>query len=389
MKPSSILETNEALVLKTIILHPEISRIELSKQTSLSKAAITSFCKQLLEKKLIVETGIGKGAEKGGPKPIHLSFNPYCGCSVAIEIGNHKLMGAIAYLNGDIIHSEFMTSSLRSHNITELLIPFINKIIHHAPDTHYGIVGLTLAIHGVVSDNNILFTPYSDLDKSHLQEQLEAQYHFPIWLENEANLVALGEYTYHFPFSHLVAISCHSGVGTGILLNGTIYQGFQNRAGEFGHTILYPNGILCPCGNHGCLEQYASIKALVQQFQSHKQNPHLTLEDIIISLEQSDPIAHQLMYDNAKHLAIGITNITLLYNPQLLILNNPIYRRFPEYLQTIQEHIKTRFLVDLKISLDNLGAQAATLGGISYTTNQFLGLSALRFPLSISTTQES
>lgn len=380
MKSFSILEANEALVLKTIILRQEISRIELSKETGLSKAAITSFCKQLIDKELVVETGTGRGAKKGGPKPINLAFNPYCGTSLAIEIGNHKLIGSLAYLNGEAIQSAYETIALDAENALDLLPPFIDSLLEQVPQTTYGVVGLTLAIHGVVSNNHILFTPYSNLDETNLQKELTTHYDFPIWVENEANLAALGEYTYHFPMTHLVTISCHSGIGTGILLHGNIYQGFQNRAGEFGHTILYPNGILCPCGNHGCLEQYSSIKALLQQFQSHKQDATLTLEDFLDSLEQADPLAHQLMQDNAKHLATGITNITLLYNPQLLVLNNPIYRRFPDYLQLVKAHVKTRFLADLEISLDKLGVEAATFGGISYSTNQFLGITALRFP---------
>ncbi|MGT2799636.1 ROK family protein [Streptococcus marmotae] len=380
MKNQVILELNESIVLKTIILSKNISRIELSKKTHLSKAAITTFCKQLLDKNLIIETGTGEGARKGGPKPIYLSFNPYCACSLSIEVGNHKLIGAISYLNGELIYSDKVLNTINSKNAIELLQQLLEKLIEKAPTTLYGIIGLTLAIHGVVSDNQIIFTPYSDLDQLSLQKKLQSLYSFPIWLENEANLVALGEYTYHFPVSHLVTISCHSGIGTGILLNGTIYQGYQNRAGEFGHTILYPNGILCPCGNHGCLEQYSSIKALLQQFQSHKQNPKLTLDDFIHYLAQQEPIAHQLMIDNAKNMAIGITNVTLLYNPQILILNNPIYRRFPQYLSTIKQHVTTRFLSDLEIALDHLGDYAATFGGLSYSTNQFLGITALRFP---------
>lgn len=376
----AVIEPNEAQALEAIILNQPISRASLAKVTQLSKAAITSFCNRLLEKKLIVETSIGKGSKKGGPKPINLSFNPTSGCCLSIEVGNHKLIGAVSYLNGEPIHFIHTRDRVRANNAVEMLTSMIDALIQQAPETFYGIVGLTLAIHGVVAHNKIVFTPYSDLDSIDLQQLLTQHYHFPVWLENEANLVVLGEHTFYYPHDHMIAISCHSGIGAGILLNDKIYQGSHSQAGEFGHTILYPNGISCPCGNKGCLEQYASIKALLELFKQKKENPLLTLEDLMTALHQHDAIAHELMLENAQHLAIGITNITLLYNPKLLVLNNPIYHQFPQYLDILKSHVKTNFLTELQIESDNLGPRAAVYGGLSHATSQFLGIASLLFP---------
>ncbi len=71
------------------------------------------------------------------------------------------------------------------------------------------------------------------------------------------------------PLQNLISISSHSGIGCGIVEDGILKIGKHGKSGEIGHTILYPNGIPCPCGNHGCLEQYASNKAIYEEF-AHK-----------------------------------------------------------------------------------------------------------------------
>lgn len=374
MKYKKILDPHESLVLDKIIKNNGLSRAKLSQETKLSKASISSIATKLLEKKLIIESGIEKGSHKGGPKPITLSFNHSAGCCLSIEIGNHKLIGAISYLNGEIINYKFEKIKISKQNINIKLTNFIDTLITNIPSTPFGIIGISFGIHGVVNQNRIIFTPYSDLSEIDLKSFIEEKYNITVWIENEANLSALGEQTFSFPTKQLAIISCHSGVGAGIILNNEIYHGHYGQAGEFGHTILYPNGILCPCGNSGCFEQYVSIKAILEKYNKIKKSNKLLLKDFIYGLRINDKDCLDIIRNNALELSIGITNISLLYNPDILILNNPIYREFPEFIELIKKNIHTSFLKPLEIKLDTLGINACIYGGISLALKHFIGV---------------
>ena len=138
----------------------------------------------------------------------------------------------------------------------EIIAGQIAKYSH----TPYGIVGIAVGISGVVNNNRILFTPYYPLPQPDLGQILEDIFHLPVIVENESNFSVLGESAFHFGYKNMIHINVHDGIGMGILIGEHLYKGHDGYAGEFGHTILFPDGKPCPCGNCGCLEQYASEK---------------------------------------------------------------------------------------------------------------------------------
>ena len=84
------------------------------------------------------------------------------------------------------------------------------------------------------------------------------KFNIPVLVENESNFYILGESAFHYGYENMIHINIHDGIGMGILINEELYKGHDGYAGELGHTILFPEGKPCACGNEGCLEQYAS-----------------------------------------------------------------------------------------------------------------------------------
>src|SRR5699024_1484786 len=116
-----------------------------------------------------------------------------------------------------------------------------------------------------------------DLDQIDLAFELQQALDMPVYVENEANLTALAETSFSTNKLNLVSVSIHSGIGAGIIINGELYHGRNGHSGEVGHMILYPHGVACPCGNKGCLEQYCSEKAILQQYRLLKADDTRTL----------------------------------------------------------------------------------------------------------------
>ncbi len=152
----------------------------------------------------------------------------------------------------------------------ELIVKIINSIEDKLIEYKYNLIGVTIAVHGRVCNDKILFTPYYDLDEIDLKYELsKLMPNLNFHLENESNLAAIGEFTNSVEtLNNTIVVNIHSGVGSGMIVNGELYTGLNGSAGEIGHMIIVPNGKKCPCGNHGCFEQYCSMQALLDDFNS-------------------------------------------------------------------------------------------------------------------------
>ncbi|WP_321386845.1 ROK family transcriptional regulator [uncultured Enterococcus sp.] len=372
-----IREHNEAQVLKGIIDHKNISRAELSSLTGLNKASVSSITKGLLDDGLIFETGIGMAGTQGGRKPIMLQFNPKAAVTLSFDLGVNYLKGTLSYLNGEtVLYVEKKRLTVSAETAVSLLKETIQAIHKEHPELCSTIIGMTVGIHGVVHNHKIIFTPYYDLDTIDLYTELSQLFDFPIYLENEANLAALGEYTFSKDSESLVSLSIHSGIGAGIVDAGTVQKGKHGTAGEIGHSILYPDGKACPCGNDGCLEQYASNTVLYQAV-AEKKGLDFVDSSVIESLKDDSAIQEELK-NNAFLLSVGINNIVTLYDPEVVIINSSVYRRIPALLTFIQEHLSSRFAQNISVRNSPLGNEATLYGGIALCCQNFLNIRQLK-----------
>ncbi|KAF1297358.1 MarR family transcriptional regulator [Enterococcus sp. JM4C] len=375
----TIREQNEAKILTVIIDKKEVSRAELSTLTGLNKASVSAITKKMIEEDFITETRIGDASNVGGRKPIMLTFNRQSALVIAFDLGYNYIEAMLAYIDGTIIDS---TRKKRIDVTAKTVVAQIKEITDYfltiQPETPHGIIGLTAAIHGQVYKNVIHFTPYYDLDKSNLWEELQALYDFPIYLENEANLAALGEYTFSSHYQNLVSISIHSGIGAGIVENGHLQVGHRGRAGEIGHSILYPHGLDCPCGNSGCLEQYASNKATYQEYAKEAGLDYVNSDILQQAFNEKNQQAITLLEKNAELLSIGINNIIMMYDPEMVVINSSLHRKIPEMVDFINTQIKNRFSKDVLIRNTYLEKSATLYGAFAISAQNFLNIKKLK-----------
>ncbi|KAF1303949.1 ROK family transcriptional regulator [Enterococcus sp. JM9B] len=375
----TIREHNEANILNTIIRKKEISRAEVAQQTGLNKASVSAITKKLLDDQLIFETRVGDASNVGGRKPIMLTFNRKSSLVIAFDLGYNYIEGMLAFIDGTVVD----TISKRRITVTAATIfnemkQIIDHFIEIQPPTPHGIVGLTAAIHGLVKQEKIIFTPYYDLDQSTFIEELQKNYDFPIFIQNEANLAALGEYTFTSQYQNLVSISVHSGIGAGIVTSGKLQQGKHGQAGEIGHSILYPNGRECPCGNHGCLEQYASNKVTYDQFGKLKNLDYVNSEILLRYVEKQDTEALAAIQQNAALLSVGINNIIMMYDPEIVVINSSLYRRIPQMVNLVTEELKSRFSESVIIRNTLLEDKATLYGAFAVSAQNFLNIQKLK-----------
>lgn len=407
-------DQNQKKILETIIQKGPISRASLSKELGLTKATISSQVQGLLDAGVVEE--IGSLATSKGRHPILLQFRAGCGQALAFDLAPT----AIRALRSNLLGQQCVLYQQDWDGSCDSLLPLLGRMIRQVLDcppqadtpqktsgsrTMPGagngfaasgpLTGISLGIYGVVHESRILFTPYYHLEGLPLKELLEQEFDLPVYLENEANLSALGERTFSFGSSSLVNINVHAGIGLGIIMNDRLYTGSGGFAGEFGHTIVEPGGLPCPCGNRGCIEQYASLDAVLWKYNQQKEGATVSrgghpqtenlhsrhrfgLDELVADYRKQESAAVAAIDDFVAYMAIGLNNIVNIFNPQLIVLNSLITAYLPDVVPRIQERFQNAMSRECPIVSSTLQDTATLLGGIAVCARQYLGIEDFR-----------
>lgn len=184
---------NTAIVLEYILRSAPLSRAQISEQSGLNKATVSSLVQDLIDGSLVKE--IGTGQSSGGRKPVMLEFTATSGYAVGIDLGVNYIRGALTDLRGSIVAEH--TSSLRHTEpgaAVEQLFGCIEALVAEAPASPYGIIGIGVGVPGLVDESGtILFAPNLKWRDVPLQRLLTDRFSLPVTIDNEANMGALGE----------------------------------------------------------------------------------------------------------------------------------------------------------------------------------------------------
>ncbi len=173
-----------------------------------------------------------------------------------------------------------------------------------------------------------------------LGELVEHQLNKTVFVTNDANAAALGEYEYGAGknFNSTVMITIGTGIGSGIVIKGKIFEGNQGAGGELGHEVIKLGGERCSCGRRGCFERYASANALIRQTQRtmivHPESAlwricngnaeNVNGKSVFDGLRLGDKTAKIILNRYLKYLAAGITNAVNVFRPEAVILGGGI-----------------------------------------------------------------
>ena len=369
----NIRKSNIVEILTLLFNNPNISRIDISKMINLNKASVSEIINLLIEKELVVEIGNGNSSSSGGRKPILLKINEKSGCSLSIDLGIDYVSYLLLDLNKNILKYNKSYIKINKDNTLSIITNIINSLEDITSNYIYNLIGISIAIHGRVLDDEIKFTPYYDLDKFNLKEKLSIEFsELDITLENESNLAAIGEFeNSKEDLKNSIIINVHSGIGAGIIINSDLYTGFEGRAGEIGHMILVPNGRDCPCGNKGCFEQYCSIPAIINEFNLLSNISINTIDELCNLYNDNDIIATNIINNNIKLMATGITNIFNLFAPDSIYLHSDLVEFIPNYIDLINNEIDSFFSKNLKLLPNKLNGKSNLYGGAIISIYKF------------------
>jgi glucokinase len=168
---------------------------------------------------------------------------------------------------------------------------------------------------------------YPSLDGIRLRPSIARFLQVPLWIDNEANLAAFGEYRCGTGrgVRHLIHITLGTGVGSGIIIDGRILRGRCGFAAEMGHMTVHPDGVRCRCGSQGCLETEASARAIVENYrQLTRSATSATAEDIAARARKGEDAARRSFERAGFYLGVGLGIALNLFNPEKIVLGGGV-----------------------------------------------------------------
>jgi len=200
-------------------------------------------------------------------------------------------------------------------------------------------------------------------------------------MDNDVNAMTLGELHHGagVGYKNLVALTLGTGVGGGVVIDGEVYHGSQNTAGELGHTVVQPDGRYCGCGNQGCLEAYAGAKNIVERVQEKiatgrsttlatatNAGTTLTPRMIAEAAQAGDELAIEIFAETGRYIGIALTSIAHILNPQIAIIGGGIAEAGEKLLlEPIRAELSKRAMdipAQMKIVKAHLGNDAGIVG---------------------------
>ncbi|UJF26620.1 ROK family transcriptional regulator [Planococcus sp. 107-1] len=380
---SYIKQINRGLILQQIIEHGMISRADLSKKVGLNKATISVQAADLLDEELIYETQ--QEHRNLGRRPIMLSLNRQSGFALGIDLDAKDITYILSDLLGYPVHTETVPLETSDYDsILALLSAQIKKFQAQCADSHYGLIGVVIGVHGTVGKNEkVFFVPQHQWVDKELKADLEKEVDVAIQIQNNANASAFAEKVFTSQDSeNLLSISMYSGMGLGIIMDGELLKGYNGFAGEMGHMIVVPGGKQCTCGNKGCWEMYASEARLLQNLADIKKKNKLSYDDVESWIAAEDKEVIQQIDEFFEFLAIGLNNIINLYNPETIVLNSQVLKMDPHAIERIESLLTSSVSQYRELKISELGKEACAMGACALAIKSFLKVPELRLDLS-------
>lgn len=260
---------------------------------------------------------------------------------ITLDVGGTAIKYAYFQKDDLIFQSECPSEArLGGQRLIENMKQIIHSCLEKYPADAIGIstTGQVDANHGSILFANDTIPDYIGMNVKML---LEAEFHLPVYVENDVNAAAIGESVYGAGKNHndFIMVTYGTGIGGAIVINKHVYKGADQVAGEIGHMRIHSKGPLCGCGSRGCYETYASTTALIKK--AMLLNPSFHNGKLLFeAFHANDPEVKALIDDWITEISYGLINLVYLFNPSCIILGGGIMSQ--EYIcQRLQEIVSS------------------------------------------------
>ena len=368
-------------VIKRLTLNGEATIAELCKETDFSIPTVTKIISELIEEEIISETG--KVGTSGGRRPSQYGINPNACYYLGVEVKRNSVNIGIQDFNNKFVKlSENISYTLENTRESLFaLCSIINQFVADSGIKREKIIGACINLSGRINSHKGFSYSYFFFEEKPLGEIIESQINIKTFLENDTRAMTYGEYYSGVvqDEKNVIFVNLGMGVGIGIISDGKLYYGKSGYSGEFGHSPVFDNEIICHCGKRGCLETEISGIALERKFKQALANgsnsilsgkkpiDEITVDDILSAInENEDSLAIEIIDEIGSKMGRYLSMLINIFNPELVVLGGALaetdrYLRLP--VKTgIHKYSLSLVSLDMELKTSTLGSKAGVIG---------------------------
>ncbi len=367
------------------------TRTDLVGTTGLARSTVAARIDQLLAEGLISE--IGEAPSTGGRPPAVFGFNRDAGVVLVADLGATHARFAVSDLGGTPLAE--MSQDLDIAQGPEAVLSAVEKqfvaLLKRAERSPDLVRGVGIGVPGPVefAEGRAVNPPIMPgWDNFPIRDRFVERYQVPVLVDNDVNIMALGEHWVSTPpVNDFVFIKVGTGIGSGLILGGTLHRGAQGAAGDIGHVqIVAAEGVMCRCGNEGCLEAVAGGRALAMQLTAAGV-PAAGSRDVVRLAKTGNGLATMRIREAGRLIGRVVAMIVNTLNPDTIIIGGDVADAGEQLIAGIREVVYQRSTAlatsKLVVGQSTLGDRAGITGAAAMVIEYILSPAAVDAALAV------
>ena len=322
---------------------------------------------------------------------------------IGVDLGGTNIVAGAMTADGSrhlAMRSIPTNAFIGDEGVAERIVGLVEGVIldsmEQADCTRRDFIGIGVGAPGPLDRERgiVLVAPNLGWKDFPLAQRIQSRLHLPTTLDNDANCATFGEWWQGAARGgrNVVGLTIGTGIGGGLILDGALYHGASDMAGEIGHTTIDLNGRHCKCGNYGCLEAYASAPAIATRAREvlvreegesaipamvNGQFENITAQIVYDAATAGDPIANEIVRDTARYLGVGVANLLNIFNPDTVVIAGGVTAAGDALFVPLRAEVRRRAFSPAvraaKIVPGELPGTAGVVGAVASFKQQHLG----------------
>jgi len=371
--------SNRILLLQTLRLVGEADRATLARMTGVSRVTVSGLLGEAIARGHVVESR-ARGAAPAGRRgrPAMLRLDPRAGVVVGVDLGHSHVGVVLADLEATVVGERRVVFDVDAAPDAALgvAVGLVDELVQSLGIDSGRLIGVGLGVPRPVvrgtgtSPSRPVPLAWAGASPG---EELSRRLGLPVRVENDANVGALGELFRGAARGarDVVYLKLSTGVGAGLLLDGSLYTGCRGIAGDLGHVTVVQNGHICGCGNRGCLETVASAGALARAL-APIHGDRLTLSRLLELVDRDDPVAERGMRDIGRHVGRALAPLCMALDVELVVLGGELGATSRRLLASVRTELRKTDVAREPVTVRRalLGDRAEALGAVVLALGQ-------------------
>lgn len=373
--PSEMRIINRSAILDLVRRQSPISRSMIATQLNVSLPTVMRIVDELVEEGLVRPVGISEWT--GGRRRSLLEFNSHGQVMIGVDLGGSTFYGAVSDLAGTVLNeSRLVHPGKDAEGCYAQLVLLLEGLLAEAEKSGVTIRGIGVGAPGITdyAQGVVRVAPSMGWSDFPLRKRLAERFSLPVIVENDVNLSALGELWFgpQQNVDSLALLSIGTGIGAGIVVEGAIYRGAHQAAGEVGHILPGREFIGWKGQGFGAMEEQASTTGILRRAReklngtrSAEELEQLALDVIFAAYTAGESWAAVVLEETADYLAMCVLALGATFDPNVIVLGGDLSQQFSPMEGLIVERVHGLLPAEIKVVASQLGRRAAVMGAIT------------------------